>query len=88
MLFQLLFQLPDLLIKPVQRLTKYELILKEIYKTTEKAGLTDETQILQEALSNMKVITEQVNCMMELNKLQNFDVSYILIIVMHVQYFY
>lgn len=51
----LLLQLPDLLIKPVQRITKYELLFKNIYIHTERAGLTNELPILHDALAVIKV---------------------------------
>ena len=44
-----------MLIKPVQRITKYELLLKEITKQTERAGLSEEVAGMQEAYNVMKV---------------------------------
>lgn len=50
-------QLCDLLIKPIQRITKYELLLSDIYKHTERAGLTQDIPVLEEAIYVMKVST-------------------------------
>lgn len=49
------FQLCDLLIKPVQRIMKYELLIKDILKHTKRAGLIDEGEELQRALNIMRV---------------------------------
>lgn len=49
------FQLCDLLIKPVQRIMKYELLIKDILKHTKRAGLIEEGEELQRALNIMRV---------------------------------
>uniref|UniRef100_A0A0A9Y4N9 Triple functional domain protein n=1 Tax=Lygus hesperus TaxID=30085 RepID=A0A0A9Y4N9_LYGHE len=43
-------QLCDLLIKPVQRIMKYQLLLRDLYKYTERAKLISETEALRQAL--------------------------------------
>lgn len=48
-------QLCDLLIKPIQRIMKYELLLKAIYEHTERAGLKDELPNLMLAIGVMRV---------------------------------
>lgn len=48
-------QINDLLIKPVQRLMKYELILKDILKHTDRAGLLEECKSLQDAINVLNV---------------------------------
>lgn len=48
-------QLCDLLIKPIQRIMKYELLLKAIYEHTERAGLKDELPNLNVAIEVMRV---------------------------------
>lgn len=48
-------QINDLLIKPVQRLMKYELILKDILKHTDRAGLLQECKSLQDAINVLNV---------------------------------
>lgn len=48
-------QINDLLIKPVQRLMKYELILKDILKHTDRAGLNQECKSLQDAINVLNV---------------------------------
>ncbi|KPU78084.1 uncharacterized protein Dana_GF10082, isoform B [Drosophila ananassae] len=66
--------LSDLIIKPVQRITKYELLIKEIIKATEGAGLYKEVPMLQEAYQQMKVVVKAVNDMMVvLRSLQDFE---------------
>ncbi|KRK00715.1 triple functional domain protein isoform X1 [Drosophila yakuba] len=66
--------LSNLIIKPVQRITKYELLIKEIIKATEGAGLYKEVPMLQEAYQQMKVVVKTVNDMMVvLRSLQDFD---------------
>ncbi|XP_068142683.1 LOW QUALITY PROTEIN: triple functional domain protein [Drosophila tropicalis] len=66
--------LRNLIIKPVQRITKYELLIKDLIKATEGAGLHKEVAILQEAYQQMKVVVNTVNdMMMILRSLQDFD---------------
>lgn len=48
-------QLCDLLIKPVQRIMKYELMLRDILKHSERAGLVQEVPHLHDAIYVMKV---------------------------------
>ncbi|XP_024083955.1 triple functional domain protein isoform X2 [Cimex lectularius] len=66
-------QLCDLLIKPVQRITKYQLLLKDLYKYTEKAKLIHETETLKQALLVMQVVPKAANDMMDVGRLQGFD---------------
>ncbi|XP_067120464.1 LOW QUALITY PROTEIN: triple functional domain protein-like [Centruroides vittatus] len=66
-------QLPDLLIKPVQRIMKYQLMLKDILKYTEKAGLKDEAQNLRKAVHIMHIVPKAANDMMNVGRLQGFD---------------
>jgi len=66
-------QLPDLLIKPVQRITKYQLLLNEIYKYTLKAGLEKEAEDLKKAVHVMHVVPKAANDMMNVGRLQGFD---------------
>lgn len=70
-------QLCDLLIKPVQRIMKYQLMLKDILKYTERAGLTAEAESLQAAYNIMVVVPKAANDMMDVGRLQGFDVSLI-----------
>ncbi|XP_053386213.1 kalirin-like isoform X3 [Mercenaria mercenaria] len=62
--------LADLLIKPVQRIMKYQLILKDILKCTERAGL-DAAQ-LRRAYNVMCVVPKDANDMMQFGKLQGY----------------
>lgn len=71
-------QICDLLIKPVQRIMKYQLLLRDILKYTEKAGLNDEINSLKGALEIMTVVPKAANDMMDVGRLQGFDVSYLI----------
>lgn len=64
-------QLADMLIKPVQRIMKYELLLKAIMKYTEKAG--EDIKNLQRAIEVMCIIPGAANDMMSVGRLQGFD---------------
>ncbi|KAJ8968250.1 hypothetical protein NQ317_012959 [Molorchus minor] len=66
-------QLCDLLIKPVQRIMKYQLMLKDILKYTEKAGLTEEVELLRAAYKIMVVVPKTANDMMDVGRLQGFE---------------
>ena len=66
-------QLPDLLIKPVQRIMKYQLLLRDMLKTTEKAGLSKEAEDLKKAVHIMHVVPKAANDMMCVGRLQHFD---------------
>lgn len=69
-------QICDLLIKPVQRIMKYQLLLRDILKYTDRAGLVDEIKPLRAALEIMIVVPKAANDMMDVGRLQGFDVSY------------
>ncbi|RWS29210.1 triple functional domain protein-like protein [Leptotrombidium deliense] len=66
-------QLPDLLIKPVQRIMKYQLLLKDVLKYTEKAGLAKESEDLRKAVHIMHVVPKAANDMMTVGRLQGFE---------------
>uniref|UniRef100_A0A182NLQ5 DH domain-containing protein n=1 Tax=Anopheles dirus TaxID=7168 RepID=A0A182NLQ5_9DIPT len=66
--------LGDMLIKPVQRIMKYELLLKDILKHTLRAGLTEEVPGLKEAMHIMQVVPKAANDMMDVGRLQKFEV--------------
>ncbi|CAO4361588.1 unnamed protein product [Caenorhabditis nigoni] len=61
----------DLLIKPVQRIMKYQLLLKDILKFTERAK--DRPDVLKKALGVMHVVPKACDDMMQVGRLQNFD---------------
>ncbi|XP_052565340.1 triple functional domain protein-like isoform X2 [Culex pipiens pallens] len=65
--------LGDMLIKPVQRIMKYELLLKDILKHTQRAGLTEEVPGLKDAMHIMRVVPKQANDMMDVGRLQKFE---------------
>ncbi|XP_073781896.1 triple functional domain protein isoform X2 [Danio rerio] len=64
-------QITDLLIKPVQRIMKYQLLLKDLLKFTKKAGL--DTVDLEKAVEVMCVVPKRCNDMMNVGRLQGFD---------------
>ncbi|XP_049540930.1 triple functional domain protein [Anopheles darlingi] len=65
--------LGDMLIKPVQRIMKYELLLKDILKHTQRAGLTEEIPGLKDAMHIMQVVPKAANDMMDVGRLQKFE---------------
>ncbi|XP_062708109.1 triple functional domain protein [Aedes albopictus] len=65
--------LGDMLIKPVQRIMKYELLLKDILKHTQRAGLTEEIPGLKDAMHIMRVVPKAANDMMDVGRLQKFE---------------
>uniref|UniRef100_H3DP72 non-specific serine/threonine protein kinase n=1 Tax=Tetraodon nigroviridis TaxID=99883 RepID=H3DP72_TETNG len=64
-------QITDLLIKPVQRIMKYQLLLKDLLKMSKKAGL--ETAELEKAVEVMCVVPKRCNDMMNVGRLQGFE---------------
>uniref|UniRef100_A0A8C9STD6 Trio Rho guanine nucleotide exchange factor n=1 Tax=Scleropages formosus TaxID=113540 RepID=A0A8C9STD6_SCLFO len=64
-------QLTDLLIKPVQRIMKYQLLLKDFLKYSRKAGL--DTVELEKAVEVMCIVPKRCNDMMNVGRLQGFD---------------
>ena len=68
-------RLTDLLIKPIQRLTKYHMLLEAILKYSQRAGLADEAAALTCAFHVMTVVPNQANEMMDIGRLQGFEVS-------------
>uniref|UniRef100_A0AAQ4PK50 Uncharacterized protein n=1 Tax=Gasterosteus aculeatus aculeatus TaxID=481459 RepID=A0AAQ4PK50_GASAC len=64
-------QITDLLIKPVQRIMKYQLLLKDLHKISKKAGV--DTTELEKAVEVMCVVPKRCNDMMNVGRLQGFD---------------
>uniref|UniRef100_A0A1A8QPB2 Trio Rho guanine nucleotide exchange factor n=1 Tax=Nothobranchius pienaari TaxID=704102 RepID=A0A1A8QPB2_9TELE len=64
-------QITDLLIKPVQRIMKYQLLLKDFLKHSKKAGL--ECPDLERAVQVMCIVPKRCNDMMNVGRLQGFD---------------
>ncbi|KAG8512622.1 LOW QUALITY PROTEIN: Triple functional domain protein [Galemys pyrenaicus] len=64
-------QLTDLLIKPVQRIMKYQLLLKDFLKYSKKASL--DTSELERAVEVMCIVPKRCNDMMTVGRLQGFD---------------
>ncbi|KAM3929732.1 triple functional domain protein isoform 1-T1 [Leptodactylus fuscus] len=64
-------QLTDLLIKPVQRIMKYQLLLKDILKYSKKACVN--VSELEKAVEVMCVVLKRCNDMMNVGRLQGFD---------------
>lgn len=65
-------QLPDLLIKPVQRIMKYQLLLKDILRYTERAQLNKERLDLMRAVEIMLVVPKSADDMMNVGRLNGF----------------
>ena len=72
-------RLTDLLIKPIQRLTKYHMLLEAILKYSVRADLGVEAKALEQAFQVMTVVPNQANDMMDIGRLQGFEVRIILL---------
>ena len=68
-------RLTDLLIKPIQRLTKYHMLLEAILKHSHRANLVEEAKALELAFQVMTVVPNQANDMMDIGRLQGFEVK-------------
>ncbi|XP_048379590.1 rho guanine nucleotide exchange factor 25-like isoform X2 [Stegostoma tigrinum] len=64
-------QLNDLLIKPVQRIMKYQLLLKDFLKYLKKAER--DTTLLEQAVEVMCFVPRRCNDMMNVGRLQGFE---------------
>ncbi|KAK1901125.1 Rho guanine nucleotide exchange factor 25 [Dissostichus eleginoides] len=64
-------QLNDLLIKPVQRIMKYQLLLKDFLKYYSKAGR--DVEELESAVEVMCFVPKRCNDMMNVGRLQGFE---------------
>ncbi|XP_068612798.1 triple functional domain protein [Brachionichthys hirsutus] len=64
-------QITDLLIKPIQRIMKYQLLLKDLFKISKKAGVG--TTELEKAVEVMCVVPKRCNDMMNVGRLQGFE---------------
>uniref|UniRef100_A0A7N5ZXK6 Rho guanine nucleotide exchange factor 25 n=1 Tax=Anabas testudineus TaxID=64144 RepID=A0A7N5ZXK6_ANATE len=64
-------QLNDLLIKPVQRIMKYQLLLKDFLKYYSKAGR--DVEELERAVEVMCFVPKRCNDMMNVGRLQGFE---------------
>ncbi|KAM6899822.1 triple functional domain protein-like [Xenentodon cancila] len=64
-------QITDLLIKPVQRIMKYQLLLKDFLKHSKKVGI--ESVDLEKAVEVMCIVPKRCNDMMNVGRLQGFD---------------
>ncbi|CAF1021716.1 unnamed protein product [Rotaria sordida] len=63
----------DLLIKPVQRIMRYQLLLKEILKSTERMG--DESRAIRSALQVMIEVPQQANDMMNVGRIKDLPTN-------------
>ncbi|XP_066546525.1 triple functional domain protein isoform X7 [Amia ocellicauda] len=64
-------QITDLLIKPVQRIMKYQLLLKDFLKYSKKVGI--DSVELEKAVEVMCIVPKRCNDMMNVGRLQGFD---------------
>lgn len=53
---------------------KYQLLLKDILKYTERMGVPDQVEMLKFATQVMHVVPKEANDMMNVGRLQGFDV--------------
>jgi len=60
----------DYLIKPVQRIMKYQLLLKDILKFTVRAG--EDSSLLEQAVDVMYIIPKLANDMMTVGRMKSF----------------
>ncbi|XP_059822545.1 kalirin isoform X4 [Hypanus sabinus] len=63
--------LNDFLIKPIQRITKYQLLIKDFLKYSEKAG--HECSEIEKAVDVMYLVPKRCNDMMNLGRLEDFE---------------
>lgn len=69
------FQLADLLIKPIQRIQKYHLLMKKILSYTELANCPAHViASLNDAMKCSAIIPKNANNMMDVGRLQGFTV--------------
>uniref|UniRef100_A0A3Q2Z9T8 Kalirin RhoGEF kinase a n=1 Tax=Hippocampus comes TaxID=109280 RepID=A0A3Q2Z9T8_HIPCM len=61
----------DFLIKPIQRITKYQLLLKDFLKYSSKAGMDCEQ--IEQAVDLMSQVPKLCNDMMNLGRLQGYE---------------
>ncbi|XP_049583381.1 kalirin isoform X1 [Syngnathus scovelli] len=61
----------DYLIKPIQRITKYHLLLKDFLKYSNKAGM--DCKQIRQALDLMSQVPKRCNDMMNLGRLQGYE---------------
>lgn len=70
------FQLGDLLIKPIQRIQKYHLLVKKILSYTQSANQPPEVLAeLEDAVLCTSIIPKNANDMMDVGRLQGFTVT-------------
>lgn len=69
----LFLQLNDLLIKPLQRITRYELLIRDILKHTNRAGLTIEAQSLEKSLKIIRKVLKSINDLMVTRRMRNCE---------------
>uniref|UniRef100_A0A3B3TSH9 DH domain-containing protein n=1 Tax=Poecilia latipinna TaxID=48699 RepID=A0A3B3TSH9_9TELE len=62
----------DFLIKPIQRITKYQLLLKDYLKYSSKAGM--DCKQIEKAVELMSEVPKLCNDMMNLGRLQGYEV--------------
>lgn len=71
-----MFQLADLLIKPIQRIQKYHLLVKKILSYSENANApANVIAALRDAVRCTSIIPKNANDMMDVGRLQGFTVT-------------
>ena len=69
--YELREDIDSFLIKPVQRITKYQLLLKDLMKTSHKIGLP--VPALEEAVQLMQDVPKQANDAMALSMIVGYQ---------------
>ncbi len=67
--------LDSLMLTPVQRITRYQLLLREITKSLDKAGDQERLKLVQEAFEVANRVCNHANDMMIAGRIQGFPVS-------------
>lgn len=80
--YSIVFQLGDLLIKPIQRIQKYHLLVKKILSYTENANApANVIASLRDAELCTSIIPKNANDMMDVGRLQGFTVRFNLLFI-------
>ena len=66
-------KLSDLLIRPIQRLTQYEMIFQELMQTCTAADKLEEAEIYRECIKITNEISQATNSMVKAGRIEDFD---------------
>ena len=68
----------SLVVEPMQRTTRYPLLIKELIKSFKKSNDTKNLDSLKTALSEVEEIAKYANLVQDVGKMKDLPVSYIL----------